>query len=123
MTIVLNHAIVRCSDRRAAAHFLAGLIDAPPAWPSGPFMAVRVNERLTLDFYDEGPFVFGHFAFVVDEARFDAILGRAVEGGLAHGSGPFSRDGAINRLNGGRGVYVWDADGNSYEFFTVDPLA
>ena len=123
MGFELNHAIVHCTDKRGAAAFFASLIDAAAPRPSGPFMAVAVNDRLTLDYFEDAPFVFGHFAFLVDEADFDAVLGRAVAGDHDHGSGPFARDRAINRLNGGRGVYVWDPDGNSYEFFTVDPLA
>lgn len=63
-----------------------------------------------------------HMPPSVREADFDAILRRAITGGVAHASGPFARDGEVNRLNGGRGVYVWDKDGNSYEFFTTDPL-
>lgn len=122
MPLELNHAIVRCTDRNVAARFFADLIDAPPPHALGPFAAVRANHHLTLDFYDEGPFVFGHFAFLVEDTEFDAILDRVATGGLAYGSGPFARDRAINRLNGGRGAYVWDSDGNSYEFFTTDPL-
>jgi len=121
MGFELNHAIARCTDKGTAAQFFADLIDAAPAHASGPFMAVRVNDRLTLDFYDAAPFAFGHFAFLVDDRDFDAILDRVLAGDLPFGSGPFSRDAAINRLNGGRGVYVWDRDGNSYEFFTIDP--
>ncbi|MDP9808124.1 catechol 2,3-dioxygenase-like lactoylglutathione lyase family enzyme [Rhizobium tibeticum] len=122
MDLELNHAIVHCTDKAAAARFFADLIDAAPMRVSGPFAAVRVNDRLTLDFYDEGAFAFGHFAFLVSDGDFDAILRRATAGELLFGSGPFARDQAINRLNGGRGVYVWDDDGNSYEFFTADPL-
>ncbi|WP_066806230.1 hypothetical protein [Sphingomonas asaccharolytica] len=122
MALELNHAIVRCTDRTAAAQFFANLIDAARPHALGPFAAVRVNDRLTLDFYDADVFAFGHFAFLVDDPRFGAILERVVTGDLPFGSGPFTRDRTINRLNGGRGVYVWDGDGNSYEFFTVDPL-
>lgn len=122
MGLELNHAIVRCTDKDVAAKFLVDLIGAAPARSSGPFAAVQVNAQLTLDFYDEDDFVFGHFAFLVDDIRFDVILQGATERDLPFGSGPFSRDKSINRLNNGRGVYVWDRDGNSYEFFTTDPL-
>ena len=63
MGLELNHAIVRCTDRVAAAQFFADLIDAARPHASGPFAAVRVNDRLTLDFYDADVFAFGHFAF------------------------------------------------------------
>ncbi|MFS8049651.1 VOC family protein [Rhizobium sp. BR 314] len=122
MDLELNHAIVHCTDKAAAARFFADLIDAAPMRVSGPFAAVRVNDRLTFDFYDKGAFAFGHFAFLVSDRDFDAVLRRARADALLFGSGPFARDQAINHLNGGRGVYVWDDDGNSYEFFTADPL-
>ena len=122
MGFELNHAIVRCTDRTAAAQFFADLIDVTSPHASGPFAAVRVNDRLTLDFYDADVFAFGHFAFLVDDPRFDAILDRVMTRDLPFGSGPFARDGTINHLNDGRGIYVWDGDGNSYEFFTVNPL-
>ncbi|MBB4098918.1 VOC family protein [Sphingomonas kyeonggiensis] len=122
MGFELNHAIVRCTDKAGAARFFAELIDAPPVQASGPFAAVRVNDRLTLDFYDEGAFVFGHFAFLVADRDFDAIQARVLARGLPFGSAPFARDQRINRHNRGRGIYVWDGDGNSYEFFTADPL-
>jgi len=121
MDLELDHAIVRCTDKAAAAKFFADLIDAAPPRAAGPFAAVRVNDRLTLDFYDEGAFVFGHFAFLVGDRDFDAILNRVTTDGLPFGSRPFARDRVINRINGGRGFYVWDGDGNSYEFFTVRP--
>jgi hypothetical protein len=120
MDLELDHAIVRCTDKAAAARFFADLIGAS-VHASGPFTAVRVNDRLTLDFYDEGTFVFGHFAFLATDCDFDAILDRVAEHELPFGSGPFTRDRALNRLNGGRGLYVWDADGNAYEFFTAKP--
>lgn len=121
MDLELNHAIVRCTDKAAAAHFFADLIGAAPVHAAGPFATVRVNDRLTLDFYDEGAFVFGHFAFLTTNRDFDAILDHVTVRDLPFGSGPFARDRAINRLHGGRGLYVWDGDGNSYEFFTAVP--
>ncbi|MBQ1496815.1 MAG: hypothetical protein IIZ38_00730 [Sphingomonas sp.] len=122
MGFELDHAIVRCTDKAGAAQFFADLIGAAPVRALGPFAAVRVNDRLTLDFYDEGTFVFGHFAFMVEDGDFDAILERVAAHDLSFGSGPFARDRRINRHNRGRGIYVWDGDGNSYEFFTTDPL-
>lgn len=121
MDLELNHTIVRCTDKAVAARFFADLIGTAAVHASGPFAAVRVNDRLTLDFYDEGAFVFGHFAFLAPDADFDAILDRVTARDLPFGSGPFSRDRAINRQGGGRGLYVWDSDGNSYEFFTAEP--
>ncbi len=123
MPIVLNHMIVTATDKAVAAAFLADLMGLPVPGPAGPFVAVRVNEDLTLDFDDRRRVEAGHFAFLVDEATFDAVLGRLRRApAIDYGSGPqHGWDRETNHLGGGRGVYVRDPDGHSYEFFTVAP--
>lgn len=86
MGIRLDHLIVPSRDRRAAAARLAGILGVP--WSEqasgGPFSAVYVNSELTLDlaqFSDEVPPQ--HYCFHVDEAQFDAILGRLREQDIA----------------------------------------
>lgn len=123
MPVVLNHTIVSATDRRAAARFLADLLGLAAGAGTGPFTPVRVNADLTLDFDERGEVAPGHYAFLVDDATFDAALARLrADPGLTYGSGPehgWDRD--INRLAGGRGVYVRDPDGHSYELFTAVP--
>ncbi|GAA3394419.1 VOC family protein [Cryptosporangium minutisporangium] len=120
MTVVLNHTIVRARDKDASAAFFARLISRSVGPPTGPFTPVQVNDDLTLDFDDRGPFTAGHYGFLVDDETFDALLGRL--DGIPFGSGPeHGWDRRINHLAGGRGVYVGDPDGHSYEFFTVSP--
>jgi catechol 2,3-dioxygenase-like lactoylglutathione lyase family enzyme len=65
----------------------------------------------------------GHFGFLIDDATFDALLARLrANPAIPFGSGPaHGWDRVINRLAGGRGVYVADPDGHSYEFFTAPP--
>ncbi|HEY3873786.1 MAG TPA: VOC family protein [Actinocrinis sp.] len=123
MTVVLNHTIVRASDKDAAARFFAGLLGLEAGPPAGPFTPVRVNTELTLDFDERGPVAAGHFGFLVDDAAFDALLDRLrARPQVRYGSGPqHGWDRRINRLAGGRGVYVADPDGHSYEFFTAVP--
>ncbi len=84
---------------------------------------MRVNDDLTLDFDERGPVVPAHLGFLVDDHTFDALLRRLRDrpdvrfgSGLEHGW-----DREINHLAGGRGVYVGDRDGHSYEFFTAVP--
>lgn len=119
--IVLNHIIVPAFDRTAAAEFFAELMGVPIQEPAGPFVPVRVNGDLTLDFDDRGRLEPGHYGFLVDEGTFDAVLERlrrwpAVE----YGSGPaHGWDREINHLGGGRGVYVCSPEGHSYELFTA----
>lgn len=123
MPAVLNHMIVRASDQDASARFFAELLGLRVGARLGPFTPVRVNDDLTLDFDQRREVAAGHYGFLVDDATFDQLLARLeVREDIPYGSGPehgWDRD--INHLAGGRGVYVGDPDGHSYEFFTVVP--
>ncbi|WP_338768371.1 VOC family protein [Nocardia vulneris] len=123
MTIVLNHTIIPAADRHAAATFFADLLGLTVGGQSGPFAPVRVNDDLTLDFDDRGTVVPGHYGFLIDDDTFDAVLRRlARQPEVDFGSGvEHGWDRAVNRLAGGRGVYVLAPDGHSYEFFTAAP--
>lgn len=122
MTIELDHAIVSARDARAAAKRLGELLDVRWAESGiGPFSPVYVNEGLTLDFIDDaGPFPVQHFCFRVDEARFDAILGRLRKEDIPFRSsvrGPDDR--RINTDYGGRMVYWNEPEGHQWEMLTV----
>ncbi|GAA3530481.1 VOC family protein [Nonomuraea rosea] len=123
MTITMNHLIVPAADRHAAATFFADLLGLRVGVPAGPFAPVRVNDDLTLDFDDRHLAQPGHYAFLVDDATFDAVLDRLRRGtSIDYGSGPMNGwDREINHLGGGRGVYVRDPNGHSYELFTAVP--
>ncbi|MET0133152.1 MAG: VOC family protein [Kibdelosporangium sp.] len=121
MSIVLNHLIVPATDKTAAAEFLARLLGLAVGDRTGPFVPVRVNDDLTLDYDDRNGATPGHYAFLVDDHTFDTILEivRATSD-IPYGSGRvLGWDREINHLGGGRGVYVRDPDGHSYEFFTA----
>lgn len=124
MSIVLNHTIVRARDRHRAAAFLAQVLGLTVGGQAGPFVPVRINDELTLDFDDRPPFHAGHYAFLIDDATFDAVLARLRQDPtIDYGSGPeHGWDHRINHLGGGRGVYVRDPDGHSYELFTAVPV-
>jgi catechol 2,3-dioxygenase-like lactoylglutathione lyase family enzyme len=123
MSIVLNHMIVPASDKNTSAAFFAELFGLRVSRAAGPFVPVQVNAELTLDFDDRHGVAAGHYAFLVDDGTFDAVLERLPRRpGIDYGSGPeHGWDRQINHLNGGRGVYVRDPDGHSYELFTVVP--
>jgi catechol 2,3-dioxygenase-like lactoylglutathione lyase family enzyme len=121
MTIVLNHTIVPVGDRRRAARLLADLLGVEVGDQAGPFTPVRLNDDLTFDFDDRFGARPGHYAFLVDDATFDAALAYARRSELPWGSAPRQVDHRINHLGGGRGVYVRDPDGIAYEFFTAVP--
>ena len=122
MTIELDHVIVSARDQRAAARQLADLLGVPwAATGVGPFSPVYVTDGLTLDFIDDdGPFPVQHFCFRVDDAAFDAILGRLQAAGIAYRSavrGPEDRQ--VNTDHGGRMVYWNVPDGHQWEMLTV----
>ncbi|GAA3713114.1 VOC family protein [Nonomuraea antimicrobica] len=123
MGIVMNHLIVPAADKAVAAAFFAELLGLRVGAPAGPFAPVRVNGDLTLDFDDRRRPQPGHYAFLVDDVTFDAVIERLrAATSIDYGSGPMNGwDREINQLAGGRGVYVRDPDGHSYEFFTAVP--
>ena len=123
MSITLNHLIVPATDKNAGARFFADLLGLPVAEPNGPFVPVQVNADLTLDFDDRHRAEPGHYAFLIDDDTFDATLERLRHTeAIDYGSGPeHGWDRRINHLAGGRGVYVRDPDGHSYELFTAIP--
>ena len=125
MAVVLNHTIVRAADQDTAARFFAALLDLEVGERAGPFTPVAVNDDLTLDFDGRSEVVTSHFGFLVDDATFDAVLERVrSRPEVLFGSGPeHGWDRSINRIAGGRGVYVGDPNGHSYEFFTAVPPA
>jgi catechol 2,3-dioxygenase-like lactoylglutathione lyase family enzyme len=119
MTIKLNHTIVYARDKKASANFFAELFGLK-AVRFGPFLGVEVGNEVTLDFYDaEGEVAPQHYAFLVDEQEFDTIFGRIKARGLAYWADPGqSRQGEINRHDGGRGVYFEDPSGHLLEIIT-----
>lgn len=123
MAIVMNHLIVPAADRNMAAAFFADLLGLRVGPPSGPFAPVSVNDDLTLDFDDRHQPQPGHYAFLIDDGTFDAVMERLRrDPAIDYGSGPMNGwDHDINHLGGGRGVYVRDPNGHSYELFTAVP--
>jgi catechol 2,3-dioxygenase-like lactoylglutathione lyase family enzyme len=121
VAVRLNHTIVPARDGEAAARWLAELFGMPPPEPFGPFWQVTTANGVDLDFdtYGEEPFTTQHYAFLVDEAEFDAIHGRILDRGLNHWADPSRRQpGRINHHDGGRGVYFADPDGHLLEIIT-----
>ncbi|MGI5217150.1 VOC family protein [Nocardia sp. CA-290969] len=123
MPIVLNHTIIPATDKLGSATFFAELMGLAVSPPAGPFVPVRVNDDLTFDFDERGRVEPGHYAFLVDDGTFDAVLERLAQWpAVDYGSAPENGwDRRINRLSGGRGVYVRDPGGHSYELFTAQP--
>jgi len=119
MAITLDHTIVPARDKEASAQFFAQMFGVRYEGASGHFAPVHVNESLTLDFDNREAFESHHYAFVVTDEEFDAILGRVKAAGRSYGSEPNAQDnGQINTRRGGRGFYFRDLDGHSLEVMT-----
>ena len=118
--IVLNHTIVPSHDKAGSAAFFARIMGLEAPSTVDPFVQVRVNEDLALDYDDRDGFDSHHLAFVVSDQEFDAILARLQAERVSYGSGPFSAaDERINTRRGGRGLYFSDPDGHLMEIMTV----
>jgi catechol 2,3-dioxygenase-like lactoylglutathione lyase family enzyme len=120
MTAQLNHTIVYSSDPIKSADFLAGMLGRPAPVQFGPFQVVELDNGVSLDFAAaDGPIQPQHYAFLISETDFDAVLRRICEQGLDYWADPRrSRPGEINHNDGGRGAYFPDPDGHYLEVIT-----
>jgi catechol 2,3-dioxygenase-like lactoylglutathione lyase family enzyme len=121
MAIELNHTIVHADDKAISARFLADIfgLEAPIAF--GPFLVVKTENGVSLDFINSGgdPVKSRHFAFLVSDAEFDAIFARIKERGLSYWADPMGKvEGQINTHFGGRGFYFRGPEGHWYEAIT-----
>ena len=109
MAIQFNHTIVWSSNQSASAKLRFGHFDV-----------VELDNGVSLDFAEaEGAIRPQHYAFLISEAEFDAVLGRIKDRGLGYWADPRgSRPGEINHNDSGRGVYFRDPDGHSLEVIT-----
>ncbi len=117
--ITLNHTIIPARDNAAAAIWFARILGLEYHGRAGHFAPVQVDEHLTFDFDTCDEFEAHHYAFLVDDEKFDEIFGRIESEGIVYGSGPMSTtDGRLNHRLGGRGVYFADPDGHLLELMT-----
>ena len=120
MSAQLNHTIVWCRDKQVSAGFLAEMLGRPAPGAFGPFAVVGLDNGVSMDFHDTVEAIRPqHYAFLIDEADFDALFGRINAKGLDYWADPARRrPGEINHNDGGRGVYFPDPDGHFLEVIT-----
>ena len=120
MPVDFNHTLVSARDPKASAEFMAEILGlpAPVAW--GPFHVVKTDNGANIDFMTaDGAIAPQHYAFLVGEPEFDAIFGRIQQRKLSYWADPGqSREGEINRHDGGRGFYFQDPNGHLLEVIT-----
>ncbi|UZJ32773.1 VOC family protein [Streptomyces endophytica] len=117
----LNHTAIYASDRRLSAEFLATILGLEVSTPFGPFLPVDLGNGVTLDYIEkrDEPIQSQHYAFLVPDAQFDAMIARLEAVGVTYFADPHHTEpGRINRLFGGRGAYFADPDGHNMEIMT-----
>ncbi|GLW46885.1 hypothetical protein Stsp02_25470 [Streptomyces sp. NBRC 14336] len=120
-TVQFNHTAVLASDRGLSAEFLATVLGLEVGAPFGPFLPVDLGNGVTLDFYEmrDEPIQSQHYAFLVPDDGFDAMIARLEALGVTYYADPgHTEPGRINRLFGGRGAYFDDPDGHNMEIMT-----
>ena len=101
-------------------------------WVRGPFdylhyylsqgllERIALDNGVSMDFAERsGTITPQHYAFLIGEDDFDAVLERIHAKKLEHWADPGRQQpGEINRNDGGRGVYFEDPDGHLLELLT-----
>ena len=121
MSIRFNHTIIAARDRHVSAAFFTHLFGLPEPTTWGPFVSVRLDEDVFLQFAEPGinDIQMQHYAFLVDDRSFDEIYARILQGGIEHWADPqVTLPGRINTNHGGRGVYFHDPAGHGLEILT-----
>ena len=121
MSIRFNDTIVAARNRHVSAAFYTQLFGLPAASAWGPFVSVSLDEGVFLQFAEPGSddIQMQHYAFLVDDQRFDEIYARILQGGIEHWADPQAAlPGQINTNHGGRGVYFRDPSGHGLEILT-----
>ncbi|CAL9650597.1 Glutathione transferase FosA [Streptomyces sp. enrichment culture] len=119
--VQLDHTLVHAHDRRLSAEFLAAVLGLRVGAPFGPFLPIGLGNGVTLDCYEkrDEPIQPQHYAFLVPEERFDAMIARLEAVGVTYYADPrHTGPGRVNDLFGGRGAYFDDPDGHTMEIMT-----
>jgi catechol 2,3-dioxygenase-like lactoylglutathione lyase family enzyme len=121
MSIKFNHTIIAARDRHVSATFFTHLFGLPEPTAWGPFVSVRLDEGVVLQFAEPGinDIQMQHYAFLVDDRSFDEIYARILQDGIEHWADPQKTlPGRINTNHGGWGVYFRDPAGHGLEILT-----
>jgi catechol 2,3-dioxygenase-like lactoylglutathione lyase family enzyme len=121
VSVAFNHTIVASRDRYTSAAFFTELFGLPEATLWGPFAIVPLADGAFVQFAepDVAEIQMQHYAFLVDDATFDAVYQRLLSGGVPHWADPqLTLPNQINTNHGGRGVYFNDPAGHGLEIIT-----
>lgn len=118
MTVTLDHMIVNVHSKQESATFLAEILGLAAPVPVGRFLAVKLDNGLSLDF-SEGEVHPQHYAFAVSETELDAVVARARARKLSFWADPQqTRPGEVAQRDPGRAMYFSDPSGHWLEVLT-----
>jgi catechol 2,3-dioxygenase-like lactoylglutathione lyase family enzyme len=126
MATFLDHTIVPVRDRQEAVEFYSRIFGFDDLGEVGPFLAVRVNDTLNLDFRQSDDYRSIHYAFAMEPDEFAAAFARVRESGIPYGDGPYDMGnmkgpGMTTGAKGlGKAVYFKDPNGHVLEIKTYD---
>ena len=120
MGVQLNHTIVWCADKVRSATLLADILGLPAPTRFGPFQVIELENTVSLDFHETKDRIASqHYAFLIDDERFDAVFARIRARGLPYWADPGrSKPNEINHNDGGRGFYFAAPDEHLLEVIT-----
>jgi len=122
MSVRFDHTLVAARDKYASATFFANIFGLAEPQEAGFFVSVTLSDGVELSYAQLPPemeFPGQHYAFLVDDETFDAILERVQERGIPYWADPRMQFvGQINTNHGGRGVYFDDPNGHHLEALT-----
>src|SRR5947208_14700359 len=110
MAVDFNHTILSARHSRASAEFLTRMLGLPAPRHWGPFYMVATNNGANLDYMDsKGEIARQHYAILVGETEFDAILGLIRQRKLPYLADPGQEKlGQSNNHDRVRGLYFED---------------
>jgi catechol 2,3-dioxygenase-like lactoylglutathione lyase family enzyme len=121
MATYLDHTIVPVRDRQEAVEFYSRIFGFDDLGEVGPFLAVRVNDTLNLDFRQSNDFRSIHYAFAMEPDEFESAFARVRGSGIPYGDGPYDMEnmkgpGMTTGAKGlGKAVYFKDPSGHVLE--------
>lgn len=120
ITVSFNHTIIAAKDRHESAKFYRDIFELPEAPSWGPFLNVQLDDGVLLQFAEPPVEIqMQHYAFLVDDDRFDRAYAWLQEHGVEHWADPQrQRPSETNTEHGGRGVYFMDPAGHGLEIIT-----
>ncbi len=124
MTVVLDNTIVPVNDRAEAVEFYSRIFGFEDLGEVGPFLAVRVNDSLNLDFRQSDDFRSIHYAFAMEAGEFETAFQSIKDAGIPFGDGPRAVDNmqgpgvTVGSQGDGKAVYFKDPSGHVLEIKT-----